>query len=324
MAKYDMALFSNHLTIQPFNHLAIQPFNHLTMHPHHHPHHPAVSNITVAFFLNLSFTIIEIIGGVLTNSLAILSDAIHDLGDTVALGFSWYMEKVSARKRDQRFSYGYKRFSLLAALINGVALAAGSLLILREAFPRLAAPEPVHAPGMLALAILGILVNGTAAWRLRRGKTMNEKVVSWHLLEDVLGWAAVLLISIVMLFREIPILDPLFSVLFSLYILWNVLKNLKQTMMIFLQSTPREIDIREIEKKIAALPGVNEVHDTHLWTMDGEFHVLTAHVVVEADMSKENIILLKRRIREVIGGFEIQHATLEIERAGEECYLRDC
>lgn len=293
-------------------------------HKHPHPHQPAVSNITVAFFLNLSFTIIEIIGGILTNSLAILSDAIHDLGDTVALGFSWYMEKVAARKRDRRFSYGYRRFSLLAALINGVVLAAGSLLILREAIPRLAAPEPVHAPGMLALAILGILVNGAAVLRLRRGKTMNEKVVSWHLLEDVLGWVAVLLISIIMLFREIPILDPLFSVFFSLYILWNVLKNLKQTMMIFLQSAPREIEIPEIEKRVTVLPGVMEVHDTHVWTMDGEYHVLTAHVVVEPEMSKENIILLKRRIREVIDGMEIHHATLEIERAGEECYLRDC
>jgi len=298
----------------------------LNSHSHHnHSHnHRSQTNITVAFLLNLSFTIIEFVGGALTNSLAIVSDAVHDLGDTISLGFSWYMEKVSHKNRDKQFSYGYKRFSLLAALINSLVLLAGSLIILFEAVPRLFAPQAVHVEGMFGLAILGIVVNGVAVLRLRRGKTMNEKVVSWHLLEDVLGWVAVLIISVVMLFKEIPILDPLFSIVFTAYILWNVFKNLKQTMMIFLQSIPSDIEISEVEKKIASLRDVQEVHDTHIWTMDGEYHILTTHVVVTENLDKESIILLKRKIKEVVRGFEIEHATLEIEREGEECYLKDC
>lgn len=293
-------------------------------HYHHGHNHRSQSNITVAFLLNLSFTIIEFIGGALTNSLAIVSDAVHDLGDTISLGFSWYMEKISRKNRDEKFSYGYKRFSLLAALVNSIVLLAGSLVILLEAVPRLFAPQAVHVQGMFALAILGIVVNGIAVLRLRRGKTMNEKVVSWHLLEDVLGWAAVLIISVVMLFKEMPVLDPLFSIIFTAYILWNVFKNLKQTMMVFLQSIPGDIKISEVEKTISSLPGVQEVHDTHIWTMDGEYHILTTHVVVTEDLDKESVILLKRKIKEVIGGFEIEHATLEIESEEENCYLRDC
>lgn len=294
-------------------------------HSHHHGYnHRSQSNITVAFLLNLSFTIIEFIGGTLTNSLAIVSDAMHDLGDTISLGFSWYMEKISHKHRDEHFSYGYKRFSLLAALVNSLVLLAGSLIILFEAVPRLLAPQAVHVRGMFALAVLGIVVNGIAVLRLRRGKTMNEKVVSWHMLEDVFGWIAVLIISVVMLFKQVPILDPLFSILFTSYILWNVFKNFKKTMMIFLQSTPGDIEISEVEKKISLLPDVQEVHDTHIWTMDGEYHILTTHVVVAEDLNNESIILLKRKIKDIIGGFDIEHATLEIERVGEECYLRDC
>lgn len=299
----------------------------MASHSHHHNYshnHRSQTNITVAFLLNLSFTIIEFIGGALTNSLAILSDAMHDLGDTISLGFSWYMEKISHKNRDEQFSYGYKRFSLLAALINSLVLLVGSLIILFAAVPRLFAPQAVHVEGMFALAILGIVVNGIAVLRLRRGKTMNEKVVSWHLLEDVLGWVAVLIISVVMLFKEVPILDPLFSIVFTAYILWNVFKNLKQTMMIFLQSIPGDVEISEVEKKISVLPDVQEVHDTHIWTMDGEYHILTTHVVVAENLDKERIILLKRKIKEVVSEFEIEHATLEIEREGEECYLKDC
>jgi cobalt-zinc-cadmium efflux system protein len=234
------------------------------------------------------------------------------------------MEKISHKHRDEQFSYGYKRFSLLAALINSLVLLVGSLFILFQAVPRLLAPQAVHVEGMFGLAILGIVVNGVAVLRLRRGKTMNEKVVSWHLLEDVLGWVAVLIISVVMLFKEVPILDPLFSIVFTAYILWNVFKNLKQTMMIFLQSIPGDIEISEVEKKISVLPDVQEVHDTHIWTMDGEYHILTTHVVVTENLDKESIILLKRKIKEVVSEFEIEHATLEIEREGEECYLKDC
>jgi cobalt-zinc-cadmium efflux system protein len=209
-------------------------------------------------------------------------------------------------------------------MVNSLVLIIGSIIILYNAILRFLSPQWVHVKGMLLFALLGIAVNGLAVWRLRKGKSMNEKVVGWHLLEDVLGWVGVLLISVVMLFNELPILDPLFSIVFTLYILWNVFKNLKQTLMIFLQSTPGDIEIEKIEKKIGGLLDVRGVHDTHVWTMDGEYHILTAHIVVESGLPKEKVVLLKQQIREVVHRFDIEHATLEIEREGEDCILKDC
>lgn len=181
-------------------------------------HHHATSNIKVAFFLNLSFTLLEIVGGIWINSVAILFDAVHDLGDSMALGLSWYFANVSQKKRDSHFSYGYKRFSLLGALISSFILLVGSILILFEAIPRLIHPETVHVNGMIFLAIWGVLVNGAAVLKLRGGETQNERVVRLHLLEDVFGWIAVLIVGIVMLFVNLPILVPILSVGITFYI----------------------------------------------------------------------------------------------------------
>lgn len=204
-----------------------------TSHAHSHSHTNSTSNIKSAFFLNLFFTIIEIIGGFLTNSIAILADAIHDFGDSLSLGLSWGLDKYSQKKRTPRFSYGYKRFSLLAALINSIVLIIGSIFILSRVIPRLIAPEPSNATGMILLAILGIIINGIAVLRLKRGSSLNEKVVSWHLFEDVLGWIAVLIVGTINIFVSIPILDPLLAIIFTLLILYNILKNLKQISLIF-------------------------------------------------------------------------------------------
>lgn len=294
-------------------------------HGHHHGHHHhGTSNISVAFFLNFAFTIIEIIGGLMTNSLAILSDALHDLGDTLSLGMSWYMEKVSKKKRDRHFSYGYKRFSMLAALINSVVLIVGSIVILWAAIPRLLDPQPVDAKGMMILACLGVLVNGAAVLKVRRGKTMNEKVVTWHLVEDVLGWVVVLIIGLIMLVVDAPILDPLFSMAFTTYILWNVVKNLKQTLMLLLQSIPPEIDMEAIKSKICGDPLIQSMHDTHIWSMDGAYHVLTTHLVLVPSVTTDQMVQLKQKARQTLKNFDVEHATIEIEQDGESCQLKEC
>jgi cobalt-zinc-cadmium efflux system protein len=285
---------------------------------------PASANIKTAFFLNITFTVFEIIGGVWTNSMAIISDALHDLGDSLSLGLSWYLERVARKKRDQRFSFGYGRFSLLAALINSIVLIGGSVIILREAIPRLLAPETVNVPGMFLLAIVGMLVNGAAVLRVRKGKTLNEQVVSWHLLEDVLGWAVVGLVSIIMWFWSIPVLDPALSILITTFIVWQVFKRLKTTVTIFLQGTPPGLDIAELEAKIANLEGVQSVHDTHAWTLDGEYIILSTHVVVPDNFSLEKHTQLKNRIKELCRGVNIQHVTVETEREDEGCDQVDC
>lgn len=289
----------------------------------HNHQHRNQGNIKVAFFLNLAFSLVEIVGGIFTNSVAIVADALHDLGDSLSLGLAWWLEKLSGKRRDQRFSFGYRRLSLLAALINGIVLVGGSIFVLWKTIPRLLAPEAVHVPGMFWLAALGIAVNGLAVLRLRSGSSMNEKVVSWHLLEDVLGWVAVLIVSIIMYFKPLPILDPLLSLVITAVILWNVIKRVKQTSAIFLQAIPEGIDIDAIEQSIDELTGVVSVHDTHIWSLDGEHHIASTHVVTN-DVTIGNSLLIRQQVREIFSAVGINHVTVEIEAVGEDCVTADC
>jgi cobalt-zinc-cadmium efflux system protein len=286
-----------------------------------HHHHKAVANIRAAFFLNLCFTIIEVVGGLLTNSMAILSDALHDFGDSIALGLSWYLEKFSTRKRDAQYTYGYARFSLLSALINALVLITGSVIILLEAIPRIFDPVQPDTRGMIWLAILGIVFNGIAVFKLRGGESMNQKMVSWHLWEDVLGWVGVLIISVVMTFYHVPVLDSLFSVGFTLFILYNVLKVLKKTLKIFLQGKPENMDINRLVNDIRTIPNIISSHDLRIWTMDGEQSVMTLHVVVPPNSTRQEIIRIKGLVSSTARSHGITHVTTEIEYEGEVCDL---
>ena len=291
---------------------------------HHHHQHESTENIKTAFFLNFSFTILEIIGGIWTNSSAILSDALHDLGDSISLGLAWFMDKYSKKEADHKFSFGYSRFSLLAAFINSLVLIIGSILILVQAVPRIFAPEPVNKMGMLVFSLTGITINGIAFLRLRRGNSINEEVVSWHLLEDVLGWMAILIVSIVLIFVDLYILDPLLSVLITIYILYNVSKNIRRIANIFLQRVPEGLSIEDIEKEFLEIKEVINIHHTHIWTLDGEKHLLSTHIVVDRDLKQSDIIKLKNRVRESGQGMGISHITVEIDYSEEDCICVDC
>ena len=290
---------------------------------HNHSHH-STHNIRVAFWLNFVFTIFEIIGGLYTNSIAILSDALHDLGDTIALGLAWFLDNFSKKKRDAKYSYGYGRFSLLSAFINGIILLCGSIFILYEAIPRLLNPIQPNAKGMILLALGGVVFNGIAAFRLRTGKTQNEKIVSWHLLEDVLGWVTVLIGSVVMLFWDVPIVDALLSVGFTFFILINIFKNLLATVRIFLQAKPDAINENEFIKTLNNLPHIIAIHDTHIWTIDGAKIVFTLHVVVHNSIQTHEVIELKKTIRTIGHQQSIEHLTIEVEYEDEECELGNC
>lgn len=292
-------------------------------HQHQH-HHTAVRNIRFAFFLNIIFTVVEIVGGMLTNSLAILSDALHDLGDTIALGISWRLEHLSERGRSSRFSYGYKRFSLLGAVTSSLILVAGSVFIVTRAVPRIIHPEEVHAEGMLILAIIGIAVNGVAVWRLHGGERIHERVVKLHLLEDVFGWVAVLVVSIIIRFARLPFLDPLLSLGISLFVLVKVLNKLIQTVRIFLQSVPESIGMEKLEHTVAGIPEIIGIHDMHIWSLDGEYHVGTVHIVVEQDTTREQIPGIKQKVRDIMTNVGVQHVTIEIEREAEVCEYKEC
>lgn len=291
-------------------------------HTHHTNTHPATGNIRFAFFLNLGFTIIEIIGGLMTNSVAILSDALHDFGDSISLGLAWYFQKLSLKGSNARYTYGYKRFSLIGALANSLILITGSLYILSETIPRLLHPQPTNEKGMFLLAVLGIAVNGFAVLRLKKGNSLNERVVSLHLLEDVLGWAAILIGSVLMYFFDWPFIDPLLSILISIYILVHVSQSIRESMRILLQATPESVDLQHIKEKILQLPTISNVHDMHVWSADGDYHIMTMHVVLTDESVDKTTI--KKTIREILNEEKIGHATIEFEPEGEHCHYEKC
>lgn len=292
---------------------------------HHHNHnHQAVSNLKIAFWLNAVFALIEIAGGIFTNSIAILSDAFHDLGDSVALGLAWYFQRISTKQRDDIYTYGYKRYSLVGATISAIILLLGSVIIISEAIPRLIAPEPVHTQGMMYLAIVGIIINGLAMFRLKKGQTLNEKVISIHLLEDVLGWVAVLVASIIMKFYDVPILDALLSLLITAFILYRVFGNMRQTFRIFMQATPSKEQVEHFKSNLAIIKGIIDIHDMHFWTMDGSYNIASLHVSVDPQMTVSETELVKLEVRTFLEKEGFAHTTIEIEPGGKLCELQDC
>lgn len=287
------------------------------------PDNVGSANLRLVFLLNLGFTLLELVGGVWTNSLAIISGAVHDLGDSFSLGLAWYLDKYSKKGRDYRYSYGYRRFSLLGALATTLVITAGSLFILAEAVPRLMNPEHPKAEGMALFAVVGIIVNGLAVLRVKGGKTLNVQLVTWHLLGDLLGWTAVLVVSIVLMFNELLILDPILSILITSYVLYNVLLTLKKTMQLFLQAVPDSVDIPEIEKQLLAIDKVKSVHHTHVWSLDGEHNILTTHLVVEADATREDVLKIRNRVRLLLEDADFEHTTVEIGYENEYCRMKE-
>ena len=282
---------------------------------HHHAHQIVdedTQNFKVAFFLNLIFTLIEIIGGLYTNSIAILSDAIHDLGDTLTIGTAYFLEKKSKKPANRNYPYGFRRFSLLSALIRAMVLLIGSIFIFLEGVKRLLHPEPTDAEGMVVFAMLGVIFNGFAAWKLHSGQSMNQKIISLHLLEDVLGWTAILIGSILLLFFDLPWLDPMLSLGIMVYIMWNVVRRLRETLQLFLQRTPLNINLEDIEKKILDYSEVVAIEHLKIWSLDGAQHVADLKLLVTSDITPQNLPVFEDKIKQLLKPDQIIEFNLAI------------
>lgn len=277
-----------------------------------HQHH-GNRNILVAFFLNAGFAVIELIGGYLTNSVAIYSDALHDFGDSLALLFSYFAEKLSHKDADKNFTFGYRRFSILSALINGVILLLGSIFVIYEASQRILSPEKVSPEGMLGLAVLGILVNSFAAYKLSKDDGMNTKMVMYHLLEDLLGWVAVLVVSIVLLFKPWYVLDSILSILIALVILRGVYKNLIKVGLIFLQKFPDELEFEQLKNEVLNLDLVSDIHAVKGWSIDDTTFYLRFHVLVPEDTKISTVDSLKTKIKKILKSYNVTYSTIEFE-----------
>ena len=276
-------------------------------------------NIFLAFILNLAFSVFEFIGGVFTGSVAIISDAIHDIGDATSIGAAFFLEKKSKKQPDEKYTYGYARYSVIGSVLTTLILFFGSAMVIYNAVLRIINPTEINYNGMIVFAIVGVCVNFGAAILTRDGVSLNQKAVNLHMLEDVLGWIVVLVGAIVMRFTDFYIIDPLMSIGVAIFILINALKNLKDVLDLFLEKTPRGISIDEIAEHICEVDGVLNVHHIHVWSMDGYNNYATMHVIVNGDAPT-----IKHNIRDELREHGIGHVTLEFEVEGEYCHDERC
>lgn len=288
---------------------------------HHHGHHHhgvshhgqnnATRNILIVFVLNLVFSLLEFVFGFLFNSMAILTDAVHDLGDAISIGMAGYFQKLSTKEANDRYSFGHQRFSLLGAVFTAIVLLVGSVLVLYHSIPRLFNAEVVNYQGMFWLSIVAILANGYSAWLLSKGASHNESVLNLHMMEDLLGWIGVLIVSIILHFTDWYFLDPLLSIGIALFILYKTWPIFKETIEIFLEATPKQLSKNDIEQSILELEGVSNISHLHIWSIDGVEHAMTVTISTnESTIETHNHI--KERIHERVSKENITHKTIEI------------
>ncbi len=268
-------------------------------------------NIFIAFILNLLFAIVELIGGFVTNSISIVSDSVHDFGDALSIGMAFFLEKKSNKKPDTKYTYGYLRYSLLSALLTSVILLVGAIFVIINAVPRLMNPTEVNHTGMIILGILGVVVNLIAAARTSHSHNLNEKAINLHLIEDVLGWVAVLAGSVVIKFTGLYIIDPILSIGITMYILYHVYRNIKEVFEVLLEKAPSDVDMEKLTHELNELEEIKDVHHMHIWTMDNIHHYITLHAVL--DEENKDIEHAKHKIREVLEKYNLTHSTIEIE-----------
>ncbi len=275
-------------------------------------------NILIAFLLNITFSLFEFFGGILTNSVAILSDSIHDLGDAISIGISYFMERKSKKHPDDKYTYGYTRYSVLGGVITTTILLVGSILVIVGAIKRLFNPVEINYSGMIIFAIVGVILNFIAAYVTREGDSINQKSVNLHMLEDTLGWVVVLIGAIIMKFTDISIIDPIMSIGVSIFILIHSIKNLKKVLDLFLEKTPDDININELKKHLLKVDGVDDIHHIHIWSIDGFNNYATMHIVTKS----KNVLKIKKEIREELEEHNICHSILETEE--EVCDDKEC
>lgn len=276
-------------------------------------------NILFAFLLNLAFSIFEFIGGIFTGSVAIVSDAVHDVGDAASIGFAFFFEKKSKKQPDETYTYGYARYSVIGGVITTLILLLGSIMVVYNAILRIINPTEINYNGMIIFALVGVGVNLCAAILTHKGDSLNQKAVNLHMLEDVLGWIVVLVGAIIMRFTDISILDPLMSIGVAIFIFINAIKNLGGAINLFLEKTPHGVHMSELKEHILAIDGVLDAHHIHVWSMDGHNHYATMHVVVRGNSCE-----IKEKIREELKEHGIGHVTLELESEGERCHNENC
>lgn len=276
-------------------------------------------SILIAFILNLIFSVFEFLGGFFTGSVAIISDAIHDMGDATSIGISWFLEKKSKKQPDEIYTYGYARYSIIGAMFTTLILIFGSAVVIHNAVKRISNPVEINYDGMIILAIIGVIINFTAAKLTHGGESLNQKAVNLHMLEDVLGWIVVLIGAIIMRFTDFYLIDPIMSIGVALFILFNAVKNMKEVLDLFLEKIPEGLSVSRIKEELLKLDGVENVHHIHIRSLDGHTHSATMHIVTNEDNHE-----IKHKVKDALEKMHITHSTLELETPDEHCHEEEC
>lgn len=276
-------------------------------------------SILTAFALNMAFAVFEFVGGLVTGSVAILSDALHDLGDAASIGISCLLEKKSRRGPDEAYTYGYARYSVLGGLITSLVLLLGSCAVIANAVARLRSPTEINYDGMILFAAFGVCVNFLSVLLTRGGKSLSERAVNLHMLEDVLGWGVVLIGALVMRVTDLALIDSLLSIAVAVFILLHAVGHAREGLCIFLERAPVTPTVAEVLSHVMQIDGIIDVHHVHLWTLDGRCAYATLHAVVEGEPQA-----IKDKIRKELAYVGILHVTVELEARGEVCPERGC
>ena len=278
----------------------------------------AERNIITAGLINLIFSIVELIGGLLTNSVAILSDAVNDFGDACSIGLSFVLDKRAGKQPNAVYTYGYARSRVVGALATAMFLLAGVGYMIYTAIHKLITPEPVSGAWVFILSACGIVLNFIAMLKMRSGADMNAKMLSFHMLEDVLEGIVVLIGSIFIWVFKIYCLDPIISIAFSVYILINVIFKLVEIFGVLMQKCPKSFDKTNFEKDIKMIDSVLDVTDMHIWTLDGSSVIASMHVLLPKDIDTCKIIYVKQLVSNVCEDYGVQHHTIQCDFLDEE------
>ena len=276
-------------------------------------------NILIAFILNLAFSVFEFLGGVFTNSVAIISDSIHDIGDAISIGVSYFLEKLSKKQPDKIYTFGYLRYSVMGSVITVLILLVGSVLVVVNAANRILKPQEINYDGMIVFSVIGMVVNFFAAYFTRHGDSLNQKAVNLHMLEDVLGWAVVFIGAVIMRLTDFKLIDPILSIGVAVYIFIHALSHLKEALDLFLVKIPQGMDVDEMKHHLKEMNGILDVHHIHVWSMDGNRNYATMHIVANGDVSA-----IKKAVKKELHNYNIVHTTLELETENEDCEEEHC
>lgn len=289
-------------------------------HNHDHDHHSHSEKLSGqkllwVTLLNLSITIVQIVGGLISNSLSLLSDAIHNLGDSSAIFIAFLAGKASRKKPDERRTFGYKRVEILAALLNAIVLISICIFLFYEAYKRFQNPEPIQGKLMMIVAVFGLLANLVSVLVLEKDKdhSLNVKAAYMHLLGDTLSSVAVIIGGVAIWLFNIYWIDPLITVLVGIYIVWHTWEIVQQTIDILMQSTPEGINLQELKVKVENVEGIENIHHVHVWKLDDTQIHLEAHVNLVHDVTMTEMMAIQNDVENVLkNDFGIGHVTLQM------------